>query len=234
MKNGLTLLSLVFGGTSLLLSVDAAKAAVMVPVICDGMQVGTINAMVAGVGVGVTGGFTTTPMFPTLADAAAKCGEDHFNWYQVVVKDNDPPIVGGNPLVPPYVDPPNGGYSYLWADNFPWYWNEGDPPVPQPPNYDPFFNLSNQGPVTGNVLHFEDGPSGPDGTMISFLTCLASVNADHSLHQLYGGFLWDYVDPVGPTGPSIQNLRAKTPEPSSIVSLLALGGLGLVTRKRRA
>jgi len=43
MKNKLKILSLVFGGTSLLVSVEGAKAAVMIPVTCQKMQVGTIN-----------------------------------------------------------------------------------------------------------------------------------------------------------------------------------------------
>ena len=45
MKNKLKILSLVFGGTSLLVSIEGAKAAVMIPVTCQKMQVGTLTLM---------------------------------------------------------------------------------------------------------------------------------------------------------------------------------------------
>lgn len=70
-------------------------------------------------------------MLATVRGALEKNGEHHWNWYQVVVRDNDPPTdAAGNPLTPPYVDPPTGGYPGQLADGHPWYWDEwAVPPV---------------------------------------------------------------------------------------------------------
>ncbi|MBM3814496.1 MAG: hypothetical protein FJW20_22960 [Acidimicrobiia bacterium] len=71
---------------------------------CNGTQVGTVNIDVSASGAGVQGTFTSVfggPP-PTLAAAAAHCGEHHFNWFQIVVADNFPPNdAGGNPLTLP-------------------------------------------------------------------------------------------------------------------------------------
>ena len=88
----------------------------------DGTPLGTVTVDVSADGQGVVGGFTSTygdP--PSLGAAAEKNGEHHWNWYQVVVRDNDPPTdAAGNPLTPPYVDPPTGGYPGQLADGLPW------------------------------------------------------------------------------------------------------------------
>ncbi len=40
-------------------------------------------------------------------------GQDHLNWFQKVVGDTHPPNdANGNPLVPPYIDPPINGYDF--------------------------------------------------------------------------------------------------------------------------
>ena len=201
---------------------------------CEGMLVGEINVGISG--AGISGGFVTnSPMFPTLASAAAKCGEDHFNWYQIVTADNMPPVnSAGVRLTPPYIDPPSGGYGNdpmtggddtQWADNLPWYWDE-QVPAPGTPGYFPNLQLSAN--VTANTLNFADFPGGPDGTTLAFITKLASINTDGSLHRLYGGFLWDYVDPVGAQGPSIQNFRVhEVPAP------LAFPGIAIAFRFSR-
>lgn len=202
--------------------------ALVIPINCDGKLIGSINVNTAN--GSISGGFTTNAaLFPTLGDAAKQCGEDHFNWYQIVVKDNKPPVdAGGNRLVAPYVDPPNGGYGNdpttpgndtQWADNLPWYYDEGADPAPGTPGFVDGFNLLDN--ITGNTLSFFDSPGGPAGTILSFHTWLASVNADGTSHGLHNpSFLWDWSNASGTAVAS--NLRL--PEPGS----LPLAFLGLV------
>jgi hypothetical protein len=75
---------LVFGGCM-------HAAAINIPVNCGGNQVGVIT--VQNNAASISGSFSTVPNPPnagTLAAAAVACGEDHFNWYQVVTMDNQP------------------------------------------------------------------------------------------------------------------------------------------------
>jgi hypothetical protein len=229
---------------------DALAITISIPVACAGMQVGTIT-MRDNFG-GVSGEFTANaPMFPTLADAAAKCGEHHFNWYQVVIGDNKPPLdAGGNPVRPPYVDPPPGGYldgdtsrpgnDTLWADNLPWYWNEGADPPAGTPGFANQNKLANQ--TTADTLSFEDLPGGLS-TNVLFKTWLVSLNADSSFHSFHEGFIWNTVtdtegrrtllvlNALGTTTPTraeyqdvIGRFAERVPEPSSLAAL----GFGLV------
>jgi hypothetical protein len=111
----------------------AQGAAINIPVSCGAplAQVGVIT--VQNNAGSVSGNFSTAPNPPnagSLAAAAAACGEDHFNWYQVVTADNQAPTdINGNQLAAPYVDTPPGGYSLAadptWADALPWYYDEG-------------------------------------------------------------------------------------------------------------
>jgi len=229
----------------------------------DGTPMGTIDVNVSPDGKGVVGGFTSSVGDPpSLAAAAAANGEDHFNWYQVVVRDNDPPKDAyGNQLTPPYVDPPPGGYQGQWADDLPWYWDEGTPPKPGDPRYEeyePVYDLVNQlsdtnGDGINDKLNFADFPWGPPGTSLEFNTWLVSLNADGSLHSYHGGFAWTWDRPASggegggggrnifatPDGGQITMITgplAPIPEPSSLVLAMA-GGLCLVVslaiRRRR-
>lgn len=195
--------------------------AVTIQIDCGGVNVGVVDVVVANHSGrwGVSGGFATP--LGSLAAAAAACGEDHFNWYQRVVEDNMPPVdSAGNRLVPPYDDPPPGGYGNdpntgddetQWADDFPWYWDEGPDPPPGTPGFqDGYHRLDNQ--PTGSLLKFEDFPGGPDGLSLRFHVALVSLNADNSLHATYGGFDWIYTDPLGRVGPSSEIV----PEPAGL------------------
>lgn len=75
-------------------------APVVIPIKCNGNPVGNISVDTGG--GGVSGGFTSTVGGPppTLAAAAAACGEDHFNWYQIVTADNKPPKDAGGNQIP--------------------------------------------------------------------------------------------------------------------------------------
>lgn len=192
----------VFGVCVLLcgLSTFGYAAPVVIPINCGNPANLVGNITVNAGGGGVSGGFTSTVGGPppTLAAAAAACGEDHFNWYQIVTADNKPPKdAGGNqiPVPPPaYVDPPPGGYSNQWADQLPWYWDETKP-APGTPNYDPNLQLSAQ--TTADTLKFSDFPGGAANTNLSFATWLVSLNADGSFHSWHEGFTWDWSNASG-------------------------------------
>jgi hypothetical protein len=191
----------------LLLPRIASAATLSIPVNCDGTLIGnvTVNTFIGPGGAigGVNASFTSVVgVPPSLSAAAALCGEDHFNWYQVVAGDNHPPKdAHGNPLTPPYVDPPPGGYSadptqnppfpVLWADNLPWFYNEGPPPPAGTPGYDPANNLSAH--AIGDTLDFTDLPNGPLGTNLLFRTWLVSLNADGSFNEFHVGFTWNWI-----------------------------------------
>lgn len=198
------------------------------PIICDNVFVGQIS--VDAFDGGVTGGFTSVVgMPPSLDAAAAMCDEDHFNWFQVVIADNDPPdAVDGGSLFPPYIDPPSGGYGVPdlhWADNPPWLWDEGaDPPANTPGFEDGLYNIEDVlldvSPVDGiaDTLLFDDVPDGPVGTQLIFQTWLVSLNADGTLHEFHEGFEWTWqrTQTLGP------GIVAIAPQPLTISQGMAL------------
>lgn len=182
-----------------LLAIAGNGTALDIPVFCDGMRVGTITVDVDGTGQGVEGRFTAFPPL-TYADALEKCGEDHFNWYQAVIQDNMPPVdAAANRLMPPYIDPPRGGYGNdpgtagddtQWADGFPWYWDEGADPPAGTDGFSDGLNVDDN--TDANGLDFSDFPGGAAGTELKFKTYLVSVNDDGSFHSLHGGFSWSW------------------------------------------
>jgi hypothetical protein len=204
-------------GSAMLAALHAARAVpVSTPVSCNGVQVGTLAADVNSTSTAMTASFISSVGGPppSLFDAAKACGEDHFNWYQIVTADNHPPRdAAGNPIpVPPpaYVDPPPGGYSNQWADRLPWFWDEVRPP-PGTPNFEPDLQLSAN--VTANILYFADGPtSGFRDTRLSFATWLVSENADGSLVDFHCGFTWSWTAAAGAGQPAlIPNCAGPTP-----------------------
>jgi len=207
---------------SLLMSAGAASA-LSIPIDCAGQNVGTVTVNLLAGGQ-ISGAFAAAPAFVTLAAAAAACHQDHWNWYQVVLSDTNPPNdANGVPLVPPYVDPPPGGYGapgLLWADNLPGYYNEVVP-NPLPPGYVPGLQLA-ANTDTGNlatatVLNYYDAPADPKPTTIQFKTWLASENADGTIDRLmYPDFIWTWSNVSGVNVTS--DLR--TPEPTSIPLVL--------------
>jgi hypothetical protein len=222
-----------------------------ITVSCNGGSVGSIDLSVINGGSfpGVVGAFNATG---SLAAAATACGVDHFNWYQVITADTSPPLDPSNIPVPvPFVDPISGGFSSLWADKLPWYWNETNPPSPPPSNFVNGLQL-NQNTST-NALGYEDRPGGGPATDITLKTWLVGLNADSSLNMWLGGFQWEwtlnnvsiadtlsgpppsseYQDIIGafalPGGPT-----SAVPEPST-KALLAVGlSLLLLGRRKSA
>ncbi len=181
----------------LLFSAWLYGAPINIPVNCGGNQVGVISVM--NNAASISGMFTTMPSPPnsgSLAAAAAACGEDHFNWYQIVTADNQPPKnFAGQQLAAPYVDPPPGGYDpafdNTWADNLPWYYDEG--PATPAPNQVVKPSLSLASNTTATTLNYGDMPGGAPGLNLSFSTWLVSLNADSSFHAFEGGFSWTFT-----------------------------------------
>ncbi|TRU63715.1 MAG: PEP-CTERM sorting domain-containing protein [Microcystis aeruginosa Ma_QC_C_20070823_S13] len=117
----------------------------------------------------------------TISQAAQLCGYDHFNWYQVIDTDPNPP--GG--LSVPYVDPPIGGGPAFggFADNLPFYWDEQGATGTG-------YHLQDN--LTANTLHYEDTPSEPSltaGQFLGFNTFLVGVLPDNTWDTLYA-FSW--------------------------------------------
>lgn len=244
--------------TSLIVPFASPVLALSIDIDCGGMIVGTITMNADPLGAVVGNFMSKAPAFPTLAAAAKQCNEDHFNWYQVVTADNQPPTdAGGNRLTPPYVDPPPGGYldenamrpgnQTLIADNLPWYWNEGPNP-PVPPGADQAPTLASK--TSATTLEYEDAPGNP-GSAISFRTWLVSLNSDSSLHGFLRGFEWNIsvgatgaprtiggptaLPPGDPTNAEFRDITTKfetrvVPEPSTLV-LIALGLATMITAR---
>lgn len=196
--------------------------AIQYPIFCDGDFVGevTVNPLDSG----VFGGFTSFVGMPPSLDAAAQiCDEDHFNWFQVIIADNDPlNDVNGVQQSPPYIDPPLGGYGppdTQWADDLPWLWDEGpDPPLGTPGFDDGFYNLEdvlldNLGSDgVADTLLFDDVPGGFFGSAVAFQTWLVSLDADGSLHEFHEGFAWSWSNPSGGDGASVVLPQPLPPE----------------------
>ena len=230
----------VFGmALALMLSVVPTEAwSLQLSLRCGGVLIGNVvvNANVDPAGNprpgAISGSFTVAGGdISTLAIAAAKCGEDHFNWYQVVVALR-PGLPGLNP---PFVDPPAGGLGTQWADNLPGYYDETAPPpgipdCPQPAGvkcHVPALDLKNNTTLT--TLSFFDAP-GTFFTDLTFKTFLMSANADGSIHALYDEFVWDWTNVAG-VGPLVTSLRA--PEPSTVALFLMSLAMLLCFRARR-
>jgi PEP-CTERM motif len=200
-------------------------SATPIPVRCEGRQIGTID--LSPTDGAMAGDFTVRGFFDSLEAAAHFCGEDHFNWLQVVVSATHLPVTSdGSRLSVPFFDPPGGGYGNdpntpgddtLWADNLMYYWNEGPTPSPRPPGFRDGLHLDDNTLV--DTLSFLDVPRSPfPDQVIEFQTFLASVNADGTLHSNYGGHFWIWSNT--PTGGTV----AFVPEPTTMFMV----GLGLV------
>ena len=137
---------------------------------------------------------TFTPNFGmTLAEAAAICKVDHFNWVQWSTFDNVPATVDGVEVQAPYLDPPLGGWDYQktqeWVDYFGYlgddfldgYFNEPSGEL------DRFTNTNT------HTLDYVDIPGGlgEAGSLTSFKTALAGVDDNGNTTAIGDWFFGD-------------------------------------------
>ena len=192
-----------------------------------------VNGAVSVTPSGATISAAFTPKFGlTTSQAASLCGYSSFNWYQTVNADPYPPTKNGVALVPPYMDPPLGGYDYQQPagdDNLPFYWNAAE------------LGIYNN----GASLRFSDTPAEPRLTaaqFIDFTTTLVGVLPDNSWDTLYA-FSWktnfngtvggvsvrsntDPIDPNSGTGGIFDVVLDLNPEdiPESVRDLMEANG----------
>ena len=242
---------------TLVLAVNAGSASATtldIPVYAGSEIVGQISVNDLDQSQGIVGQFDATAG-TSLAQAAVALGVDHFNWYQVVVWDPNPPLdASGSLLTVPYTDPPPGGYSGQWADRLPWYWDEYWLPGH---SYDPTFQVSyNTKPDSDpRWLVFNDCPDMTQGdfdpgNMLAFGAWLVGVGKHGTFESFYGGFSWeatyDGVDThyalteeltAPPNAALYQDIIGGflpvSPIPEPAAFLLALLGLALLPRRRR-
>lgn len=239
-----------------------------------GQTVGKVKMQVSSFGLGgglignqgLVGDFKVTKKTPdgstmTLDELEQFLGQDHFNWFQKVVRDTTPPNnAAGTRLSPPYIDPPKGGYNgpgttMSWGDNAPWYWNETPKPSGEP-KPDPG-QLSDQS--SGSTLGFTDFPSvvdatGPvEGAETDFVLFLISDFGNKTYQVMSSGIAWSikmenvpghgvfpHVKCLKSGSPFTSDYRKEitdefgytmVPEPST-VWLLSMGLAGLVRPRR--
>jgi hypothetical protein len=133
--------------------------------------------------VSISGPTITATFMPnfnlTISQAAALCGYDHFNWYQVVTQAPARVVPPG--LTVPFVDPPTGGGPQFggFADNLPFYWDEQGSTGT---GYHLQDNLT-----AANKLLYEDTPAQPlnANEFLGFTTALAGVLPDNTWDTLY-------------------------------------------------
>jgi hypothetical protein len=143
---------------------------------CEPIVRGGVKVVASGPTISAT----FTPNFGLrIGDAATLCGFDHFNWYQMITHDGNPPSAKNNPtaaLTVPYVDPPLGGYAYqiFGDDNLPFYWNESTSDLSQH--------------TKATAVDFLDNPADSalkTGGFIGFTTALVGVLPDNTWDALY-------------------------------------------------
>ena len=168
---------------------------------CEAITRNAVQFSVTADGLGMQGTFTPNDGL-TLAEAAQVCGYDHFNWYQLVVYDDDPnrPTKYGVQPTVPYLDPPLGGWDYQSAtggdDQSPGYWNETSGEL----SY-----------YTGesNLLFF-DYPGMAAGATVRFRTGLAGVAAGGVFTPIGPAFTWE--------ASSVGNSVRKNTNPTNVQS----------------
>lgn len=237
--------------------------AAIIQVTENGIPIGSITINVAGAagGQGVSGNFQATNAQGatiTLTQLAANFGENHFNWLQFLTPTN---AFLGVAAGTTFVDPQSTGQGALWADTFPWYWDEVAPPAmlpaprTTPPTYIPAAGHTELGDSsTGNgnsQLSFADFPSSGAANTLSFVTCLVSVGPGN-FYTPVGGFSWTATTggpgttiSAGPTSGCSSLAAAQTslvtnsfpgkfqqaPEPGTLAMLLA--GVALMGLSRK-
>ena len=124
-----------------------------------------------------------------LKKLASMMGYDHFNWVSYV--EEDPHSIAdksGQILSTPYNDPPQGGYFYEGADEFPFYWD-----ISQCDRCRSRHHYHNPQVTKEFELVFEDSPADyrlKQGESIKFVTHLVGVR---SLNHQTKTAKWDVL-----------------------------------------
>jgi hypothetical protein len=211
---------------------------------------------------GLIGFFQATKQNPdgtrmTLRQFEASLGQGHLQWFQKVVQDNNPPRDAMNQLlVPPYIDPPNDGFSNQWADELPWYFDDHEPTPAELGGRDWSAGtlLANNIRDQFGVLFYHDGPETNAGDRVSFVTFLVYDHGDQT-YSVLAGFSWSILGGGGGLGGNrvhIETLEADAvflseyadeiaafgytflPEPPAVLLMwLGMAALGLETWRRR-
>lgn len=111
-----------------------------------------------------------------LQTLASRLGYDHFNWVNYV--ETDPHGISDRQdqlLTTPYNDPPQGGYHYDPADEFPFYWD-----VVSCELCNQRHHFENEHILKQFSLVFEDAPADyrlQPGEAVEFITSLVGVKA---------------------------------------------------------
>ena len=158
----------------------------------------------------------------------------HLNWYQVVVKDTNPPLDDeGKPLKVPFVDPPPGGYApsggqpRRWADKLPWYYQEEmSVELGKPHVLSHIKKMASQ--MSPGSLSFGDSPHGSftGNQKISFKTWLVLVNDKGALLDWGPGFSWDWEQeqPCNLGFGVVKNVKPLTEKPTKAEYDNIIGG----------
>jgi len=209
-------------GTSFDYAIDNLVAT---PSACAAVVAGAISLGMANNGATMTAAFTPNSGM-TLAQAAAQCGVQSFNWQQTVTTDPYPPkAANGTQLSAPYLDPPVGGYLGGPADNaYPYYWNSSELANGSCP-----LNGQSVAIQTSNTLTFCDTPAEPQlqaGQYLQFDTELLGIGPNDSSIPLFD---FDWKSNFGGT---VQGVSARgnpnAPDPNSGtggVTLTAVNGV---------
>lgn len=158
----------------------------------------------------VIGGFEVTAKdnsgtAMTIDQVQNKYGLKQLNWLQIVTLDPSPPKdYNRRQLSVPFIDPPNGGYENLRADDKPWFWDDAEQ-----------YKYSRPPISTASLLGFIDTPINPVFKPINFVTFLIGDFGDMTYDTL-GGFSWSVT-----TGATL-GLDGR-PVPNTVVTSLKPG-----------
>ncbi len=113
-----------------------------------------------------------------------------------------------------------GGRDRDWADHFPWYWDETEPPGPGGNHADRGNQLDVN--IEDEILFLSDAPDGAPGTELSFRTYLTGVPEQGSDPVFLGGWGWD-VEVRGKqvTVGEVERLEEDAPTASEFEEILA-------------
>jgi hypothetical protein len=195
-----------------------------IKVIYSGMELGTLR--VSWEGPTIFAAFLdNVGKFKTLGDAAKAIKADHFNWFQVVTAATDTVIAANTKrrCKIPHIDPPPGGTldddlkPTAWADDRPWYLNEGKIPPAGTPEFSVAGWLDVETQQGDIITSFSDRPTRVQNAKLSFKTWLVAVDADGKLVAFLDGFSWDWVRSKGKV--EFTNVKPITDKPADVMKL---------------